>query len=426
MTSDAAERAARSSYGRLLAMLAVRSRDIAASEDALADAFVAALERWPRDGVPDNPDAWLLTAARRRLLDGQRRLAVRERHVDTIVDTIVDRFVVATNEDIPAVDDRLRLLFVCAHPAIDPSTRVPLMLQTVLGLDAARIGSAMCVAPKTMGQRLWRAKTKIRDAAIPFELPAATELPGRLDAVLEAIYAAFGAGWDDLAGGDADVGGLADEAIFLARLLTALLPAEAEPRGLLALMLFAEARRAARRTADGRFVPLDQQDAQRWSAALIREAEHMLASAAALGHIGAYQIEAAIQSAHVEGARTGRRDHAAIATLYEGLVRLAPTLGACIGRAAALLPHAGAPTALAALDELAGPRTDEHQPYWAARAHVLAALGRGDEARAAYARAIGLTQDPAVRAFLAARRGEVDQGSAASAAASSGPGGSAA
>ncbi len=401
MRHEVAERSARSSYGRLLATLAVRSRDIAASEDALADAFVAALERWPRDGVPDNPDAWLLTAARRRLLDRARRSAVRQRGVAALLDLLDDS--AAAEAGATEADDRLRLLFVCAHPAIDPAVRTPLMLQTVLGLDAARIASAMCVAPKTMGQRLWRAKVKIRDAAIAFSLPAQVDLPERLHAVMEAIYAAYGAGWDEHDSGEADLRGLADEAVFLARLLATLLPEEPEPMGLLALMLFAQARGGARRGADGSFVPLDEQDTRAWSAPLMLEGEQVLASAAKHRRLGAYQIEAAIQSAHVARARTGRVDHAAIATLYEGLVRIAPTLGARIGRAAALLPVAGAQAAFAALAAITDPGALEHQPYWAVRAHLLAALGRHDESRAAFARAIGLSQAPAIKAFLAAR-----------------------
>ena len=217
------ERAARDSYGRLLAYLAARSRDLAAAEDALADAFRAALETWPRDGVPDKPEAWLLTTARRKLLD-----AKRHRHVQSaaayellVLADEAEDFAEANNV---FPDERLKLLFVCAHPAIDPAARTPLMLQTVLGLDAVRIASAFLVKPSAMGQRLARVKTKIRDAGIAFELPQERELPERLDAVLEAIYAAYGSGWDDVAGADARRKGLAAEALYLGRLLLHLMP----------------------------------------------------------------------------------------------------------------------------------------------------------------------------------------------------------
>ncbi|HEY2995793.1 MAG TPA: sigma factor, partial [Methylomirabilota bacterium] len=212
---DAAALAARTAYSRLVAWLAARWHDVAAAEDALGDALAAALETWPRDGVPDKPEAWLYTAARRRLLDAARRHRVR---ADAAADlnTVMDDTDVA--RDGLFADERLKLLFVCAHPAIDEAVRTPLMLQTVLGLDAARIAAAFLVAPATMGQRLVRAKAKIRDTGIRFEVPEASELRERLDAVLEAIYAAYGTGWDDGAGADPRRSGLAEEAIWLGRL----------------------------------------------------------------------------------------------------------------------------------------------------------------------------------------------------------------
>src|SRR5688572_17203801 len=212
----AIEDAARSSYGRLIAYLSARTRDVAAAEDALADAFLAALDTWPRDGLPEKPEAWLLTAARRRLIDRARH----DRRVRTTSASGLD--LVAETSDAAASgdefpDERLKLLFVCAHPAIDPAVHTPLMLQTVLGLDAARIARAFLVSPTAMGQRLVRAKAKIRDARIAFEVPGEGELAPRLSAVLEAIYAAYASGWEDAAGADPRMRGLADEAIWLAR-----------------------------------------------------------------------------------------------------------------------------------------------------------------------------------------------------------------
>lgn len=277
------------------------------------------------------------------------------------------------------------------------------MLQTVLGLDAARIASAFLVRPSAMGQRLTRAKTKIRDAGIAFEVPEAKELPPRLDAVLEAIYAAYGSGWDDVAGADPRRKGLTAEAIDLGRLLLRLMPGEPEVQGLLALMLHCEARRDARRTPTGQYVPLSEQDVARWSMATIDEAERLLSAAARACRIGRFQLEAAIQSAHAQRARTGQTDWEAIALLYEGLVRLAPTIGAMLGRAAAVAEAHGAAAAWALLEALPTEATQSYQPYWALAAHLLKRMGRPEEADPAYSRAIGLCADPAMREFLASQ-----------------------
>jgi predicted RNA polymerase sigma factor len=398
----AAELAARASYGRLVAYLARLSRDVAAAEDALGDAFVAALATWPRDGVPDKPEGWLLATARRRLLDAGRHATVGARALPAL-HAMVDEADGAAASGPVFPDERLALLFVCAHPAIDEGMRTPLMLQTVLGLDAARIAAAFVVPAATMGQRLVRVKTKIRDAGIRFEVPDPRELPARLGPVLEAIYAAYGSGWEDVAGAEARREDLADEAIWLGRLVTRLLPDEPEAWGLLALMLHCEARRAARRDVSGGYVPLGRQDVERWAWPMIEEAERTLLVAARAGVPGRFQLEAAIQSAHAQRGHTGRTDWDAIALLYEGLVRLAPTVGACVGRAAALAEASGAGPALAALDALPSTVVASYQPYWALRAHLLATLGRADEAAQAYTRAIGLSEDEAVRAFLAGK-----------------------
>lgn len=260
MAQRAAERAARASYGKLVAILAARDRDIAAAEDALSDALVAALKVWPEQGVPSNPEAWLVTAARNIRKNAARSSAVRLRAEPEILDRIVER-VETAGHAAALPDERLRLLFVCAHPAIDAGVRTPLILQTVLGFDAARIASAFLVPPATMSQRLVRAKARIRDAGLTFSLPDEADQAGRLDAVLEAIYAAFGAGWDGLDTAD-DPAALTGEAIWLVRLILEQMPGEPEPKGLLALMLYCAARRSASRDEQGRFVPLDRQDAR--------------------------------------------------------------------------------------------------------------------------------------------------------------------
>ncbi len=391
--------AARTSYGRLVAYLAASWRDVAAAEDALAEALVSALETWPRVGVPDNPDAWLLAAARRRLIDAARHAKVAAAATSAL--ELLDQGRRDGVSDLAFPDERLKLLFVCAHPAIDEVARTPLMLQTVLGLDAARIASAFLVAPATMSQRLVRVKAKIRDAGIRFEVPDSRQLPSRVDAVLDAIYAAYGSGWEDGSGSDPRRRGLAEEAIWLGRLVANLLPHEPEALGLLALMLHCEARHEARRDSAGRYVPLDRQDVALWSRPMIDEAEDILADASDAGRPGRFQLEAAIQSAHARRAVTGRTDWDAIALLYEGLLLCAPTTGAWIGHAAALAQARGAESALTTLDAIPLASVASYQPYWALRAHLLKRLGRADEARQAFARAIGLSEDGAVREFLA-------------------------
>ncbi len=402
-THRAIERVARESYGRLVAYLSSHTRDVASAEDALSNALVAALTTWPQDGVPQNPEAWLLTAARRSFIDLVRHQKVAVASEPTLQLMREEREEMTLSTEFP--DERLKLLFVCAHPAIDPAIHTPLMLQTVLGLDAARIAGAFLISPKTMGQRLVRAKTKIRDGGIQFEVPQERELPQRLDAVLEAIYAAFGIGWDDIAGVDQSGRDLAEESIWLARVLLQLMPTEAEVRGLLALMLHCEARRPARRGADGRYIPLSEQDTKQWSLPLIDEAESHLAEAFRYGRSGRFQLEAAIQSVHAERARSGRIDWAAIAIFYEQLIRISPTFGTRTGYAAAIAEANGPEAGLAVLDAIVLDDVSGYQPYWAVRAHLLQKLGNKPEALDAYNGAIGLAEDPAVREFLLQKRG---------------------
>jgi predicted RNA polymerase sigma factor len=397
----AIERVARESYGRLVAYLSSQTRDVASAEDALSEALVAALIAWPRDGVPQKPEAWLLTAARHSLIDAIRHERVVLASEPTLLLLKENSSDEASATAFP--DERLKLLFVCAHPAIDPAMHTPLMLQTVLGLDAARIAGAFLVSPKTMGQRLVRAKTKIRAGGIRFEIPEQRDLPGRLDAVLEAIYAAFGIGWDDMAGVDQRGRDLAEEAIWLARVLLQLMPHEGEVLGLLALMLHCEARRAARRLG-GQYVPLFEQDPRQWLRPLIEEAERHLTEAFKRGRAGRFQLEAAIQSVHAERARSCRIEWDAIVRFYEQLVRISPTLGTRTGYAAAVGEANGPQAGLAILDTIDLDDVSCYQPYWAARAHLLQSAGKMAEALDAYDRAIGLAEDPAVREFLLQKR----------------------
>jgi RNA polymerase sigma-70 factor (ECF subfamily) len=396
----AARDAARRSYGRLVACLAAQTRDLAAAEDALAEAFARALETWPTRGVPASPEAWLLTAARRRALDAQRRGQARHQAVPR-VQAMIEALAADKAADRPIPDDRLRLIFACAHPAMDPAARAPLILQTVLGLKAADIASAFLTAPGAMSQRLVRAKAKIRDAGVPFSEPDLDSAPERLDAVLEAVYAVFTQGWSDPAGADPRSRGLVDEALFLGRLIVALLPAEPEPRGLLALMLYAHARRAARRDPDGRFVPLDEQDTALWDETMIEEAEALMMQALPHARFGRFQLEAAIQSAHAHRRRLGRTHWAAVVGLYDALVALTGSVVAALNRAVAVSRSEGPREGLQALEAIAGdPRLLDYQPYWAARADLCQRAGLRAEAERAYERAMGLESDPAVRALL--------------------------
>src|SRR5579863_4700305 len=307
----AAARVARESYGKLVAYLAAGSRDVPGAEDALADAFAAALAVWPTQGVPLNPEGWLATAARRRLIDAARRRRSADAASNAL--TLIDADLRQAAEDAASIPDRrLGLMFACAHPAIEESIRAPLMLQTILGLDAAAIASAFLVSPAAMGQRLTRAKAKIRLAGVPFKIPEREDLPERLGVALEAIYAAFSFAWEEAFSDDPRGRNLAEEAIWLGHVVVSLIPSEPEAMGLLALMLYSHARRDARRDGAGRYVPLSEQKVGRWDKAAIEEAEALLKAAGALGRPGRFQLEAAVQSAHAARRLTGATDWEAI------------------------------------------------------------------------------------------------------------------
>jgi RNA polymerase sigma-70 factor (ECF subfamily) len=395
----AIEAVARDSYGRLVAYIASRTGDIADAQDALSEALVAALETWPANGVPDKPEAWLMRVAHNRVIDASRREQTRQDAEPLLLQLAGEaESSVKENEFFP--DERLKLLFVCAHPAIDVAARTPLMLQVVLGIDAAKIASAFLVSPVAMSQRLVRAKTKIRDAGIPFRVPDSPELSERLSFVLDAIYAAYTTGWDSLPDAASTHRALASEAIVLGRVLVQLMPAEPEALGLLALMLHCEARREARFSRTGEFIPLDQQDTTRWLGNLMEEAENLLRNAARFGRTGPYQLEAAIQSIHAARAKTRNIDWQEIALLYEGLARLAPNIGASVGRAVALGETGNPSAGLNALNALPQRSVVNYQPFWAARRHLLRLLNRNQEAHEAFTRAASLTDDPSLREYL--------------------------
>jgi RNA polymerase sigma-70 factor, ECF subfamily len=402
LVQETAEAVARHSYGKLVAFLAARSGHVAAAEDALSDAFAAALEDWPVKGCPENPEAWLLTVARRKLIDTARR---RKNEAPADDFEIEAESLAEPCDEGEVPDRRLGLMFACAHPSIDPAIRAPLILQAVLGLDAARIASAFLMSPAAMGQRLVRAKTKIRQARIPLRIPEREELPERLETVLDAIYAAFSEGWLDAVGTDPARRDLAEEAIYLGRLVAELLPGEPEALGLLALMLYAEARRRTRRGPEGEYIALAEQDISLWDHERIGEAEAALRRASAMRLIGRYQLEAAIQSAHVSRRRDGLPNWPAVVKLYDALLVLTGSPVAAINRAIAVAEIQGPGAALAILNSVSGdPRVIEYQPYWAARADLLARTGATPEARDAYEIAIGLERDPSLRNYLERRR----------------------
>lgn len=391
---------ARESYGKLVAYLAATSRNVPAAEDALADAFASALAVWPTRGVPLNPEGWLATAARRRLIDAARRRRSAEASSEAL--ELIDaelREAADADEGIP--DRRLALMFACAHPAIEEWVRAPLMLQTILGLDAAAIASAFLVSPAAMGQRLARAKAKIRLAGVPFKIPERADLPERLGVALEAIYGAFSHGWAEAFSEDPRGRNLAEEAIWLGRVVVSLIPNEPEAMGLLALMLHAHARRDARRDASGRYVPLSDQAVERWDQRAIEEAERLLRAASAFGAPGRFQFEAAVQSVHAARRLTGKTDWEAIAELYNVLFALTASPVVAVNRAVAVAHSRGPAAGLELLDQVgAKDGLARFEPYWVARADLCAKIGEIDAARRAYEQAIGLQTDPAARAFL--------------------------
>jgi RNA polymerase sigma-70 factor, ECF subfamily len=388
----------RTSHGRLVAMLASRTRDIAGAEDCVAEAYRMALEKWPTDGLPQNPEGWLMTVARNRMTDRAKshfNKSSTSLHDDN--GEAVEIAVPANQETDEIPDERLKLMFACAHPAIDETVRAPLIMQTVLGLEASDIARLFLVPVSTMAQRLVRAKTKIRDAGIPFSIPDRAHWPERLEAVLEAIYGAYSAGLDDIADVTEDRG---VEALHLADLLAVLLPEEAEALGLAALICFSASRADAKTDAKGNFVPLDIQDPALWNSKLTARGAQCLSRAEQLHVIGRFQLEAAIQSVHSDRRRSGITNWQAIARLYEGLVTLYPTSGVMVARAYAVSKIAGAKAGLKALRQIPADILADFQPAQACLAALLAEAGDAEGAVQAYVKAISLCNDEQTRNYL--------------------------
>ncbi|MEM7472100.1 MAG: DUF6596 domain-containing protein [Pseudomonadota bacterium] len=395
-----AEHVARAAYGKLVAMLSSRSGDIIAAEDALADAFVAALKTWPERGIPDKPEAWLLTVAKNRRTDQARRdarLVITDKAND-----MADAHAIEPED--AQLDERLKLLFVCAHPAIDEGIRTPMMLQTVLGLEAEQIAKAFLVSPKAMAQRLVRAKKKIKSAGIPFVIPEPEAYQDRMSAVLEAVYGAFAVDWLE---GDGD---LSHEAYFLANILAELAPDNPEALGLTALIGFIEARRGAR-IENGVLVPVPEQNVGLWDSQLIEHSVSILTQAslrrAPKSMPGRFQLEAAIQSVHAARSVTGQTDWRALSQLYLGLVRAYPSIGSAVSRAAVVAEDAGPAEGLKMLEVIDYDGLENYQPFHAVRAHCLGALGRIADAAEAYATAISLCTDRPSQRWLEKKVGDL-------------------
>lgn len=412
MTESAVEkaiaRAHREEWARLVAGLARRFGDLDLAEDAAAEAFVVAVERWPGDGVPPNPGAWLTTTATRKAIDRLRRESHRDVKHQAARMLLDDAPPDPTG---PVEDDRLRLVFTCCHPTLALETRVALTLRLLGGLTVEQIAHAFLVPETTMAKRITRAKAKIKRARVPFRVPSAADIHERLAGVLAAVYLIFNEGYLASAGDDPVRADLTDEAIRLGRLLRELLPDEGEVTGLLALMLLADARRTARVSHTGELVTLDEQDRGAWNRALISEGqalvrERIAAVAAGAEPPGRYQLLAAINAVHTDAASARDTDWTQIVALYDRLIGVDPSPIVRLNRAIAVAELDGPDVALAEIDRLIE-TLDGYHAYHAARADLLRRVGRSDESRTAYDRAIQLAGNPAERAYLTRRRGQL-------------------
>ena len=404
---EALARALQDEPGRILSVLVRAIGDIDLAEDALQDAVTTALERWPVDGVPSNPSGWLVTSARRKAIDRLRRIAVeRRKHTEIAALARLEQQSDRLADEHGALgDERLTLMFACCHPALPMEHRVALTLRSVGGLNTAEIARAFLVTESTMKQRVSRAKRTIRDAHVPLSLPSDDLLEERLPGVLAVLYLIFNEGYVSSRGEGLTRVDLSHEAIRLTRLTASKLPS-AETSGLLALMLFHEARAATRRAGDGSLIPMDEQDRSQWDHTVIAEANNILSTAASAGHPGQYQLQAAIASVHANAARSEDTNWRHIVRLYDGLVELAPTPVFRLNRAVAYGMAYGPAAGLERINALEG--LDDYHLLHAARADMLRRLGQLTEAKAAYGAALQLTENNSERLYLERRIGECD------------------
>jgi RNA polymerase sigma-70 factor (ECF subfamily) len=396
---------------RVLATLIRLLGDFDTAEEALHDAFMAAVEHWPRQGVPDNPRAWLVSAGRFKAIDRLRRRARFDSALAELADRIeAGSFAPELLEAHAVEDDRLRLIFTCCHPVLSPEAQMALTLREVCGLKTEEIARAFLVSATTLAQRIVRAKAKIRDARIPYQVPGWSELPSRLDSVLRVIYLVFNEGYAASSGESLIRPDLSGEAIRLGRLLVELMPGEPEVLGLLALMLLHESRRAARTSPSGDLIVLEDQDRSLWDRALIAEGQALVERALRSGRSGAYTVQAAIAALHAEAASVSATNWTEIVGLYDVLVRLEPSPVVELNRAVAVAMRDGPAAGLELVDALLerGELRDYHLAH-AARADLCRRLGHWEEARASYQAAIGLTQSEPERRFLRRRIQQLGQ-----------------
>jgi RNA polymerase sigma-70 factor (ECF subfamily) len=395
----------RREYGRCVATLIRFLGDIDVAEEAVQDAFTVAVARWPADGQPPNPGAWIVTTARNRAIDRLRRESLRdERHAQAhhLYGAAAAADIALWQEEETVPDDRLRLIFTCCHPALNQPAQVALTLRLLGGLETPEIARAFLVPEATMAQRIVRAKRKISGARIPYRVPAEAELPARLKPVLAVIYLVFNEGYAATSGSLMRLD-LCAEAVRLARVLAGLMPDEPEAQGLLALLLLLHARSAARVTAGGSLARLAEQDRRLWDQGLVSEGQVIVRACVQRGHPGPYQVQAAINAVHSLAPSFGSTDWRAILTLYDQLYALMPTPVVALNRAVALAEVHGPAAGLAAADHLRSPALDGYYLFHAARADLLRRLGRGEEAAAAYDVARSLTANPVEQAFLGAQ-----------------------
>jgi RNA polymerase sigma-70 factor (ECF subfamily) len=404
----AVESVYRSESRRVFATLIRLLGDFDLAEEALHDAFTAAMEQWPRDGVPDNPRTWLVSAGRFKAIDTMRRRARFDASLEKLADRLdVEAHAAARPDDDRVEDDQLRLIFTCCHPALAPEAQVALTLREVCGLTTEEIASAYLVGPSTLAQRIVRAKAKIRDARIPYQVPSREELPDRLEAVLQVIYLVFNEGYSASSGASLTRADLSSEAIRLGRLLMELLP-EPEVTGLLALMLLHESRREARTSDMGEIVLLDDQDRSRWDAGCIAEGKALVQQAMASRRFGPYTLQAAIAGIHADASRPDRTDWNQIVALYDALAGIVPSPVVELNRAVAVAMRDGPSAGLELIDALLarGDLSDYHLAH-AARADLCRRLGRTDDARQSYQRALTLARQEPERRFLEGRLAEL-------------------